>query len=148
VRVNFNYFISEPVFRFMIEAVHLVASEGWKLLPQYRFSIDSGLWRHHDQPRFKEFGLDDLTFESGSLVYRGRHLTEPESALEQYLENARRIIAEADGESEAESATAALPEELEWLRWFPLPVVALTDATGGTTEKTDSSDVTSDRRST
>ena len=37
VRVNFNYFISEAVFEFILEAVELVASEGWRLLPQYRF---------------------------------------------------------------------------------------------------------------
>ena len=33
VRVNFNYFISEPVFEFILEAVALVAREGWRLLP-------------------------------------------------------------------------------------------------------------------
>ncbi|MCJ7756137.1 MAG: aminotransferase class V-fold PLP-dependent enzyme [Thermoanaerobaculales bacterium] len=148
VRVNFNYFISEPVFRFLIEAVHLVASDGWKLLPQYRFSIDSGLWRHRDQPRFREFGLDDLCFDSGSLVYQGRHLTEPESALEQYLEDARRIIAAADAEFSGEDATAALSEELEGLRWFPLPVIAMTDAVDRKPDTTDRCDVTPDPRST
>ena len=33
VRVNFNYFIAEAVFEFILEAVHLVATHGWKLLP-------------------------------------------------------------------------------------------------------------------
>ena len=37
VRVNFNYFISETVFRYILEAVELVARHGWRLLPQYRF---------------------------------------------------------------------------------------------------------------
>ena len=32
VRVNFNYFISEVVFDYLLEAVHLVADQGWKLL--------------------------------------------------------------------------------------------------------------------
>ncbi len=137
VRVNFNYFISEPVFRFLIDAVHLVASDGWKLLPQYRFSIDSGLWRHRDQPGFREFGLDDLSFDSGSLVYQGRHLTEPESALEEYLADARRIIAEAEAECAGEDAPAALSEELERLRWFPLPVIAMTDAANRRPERND-----------
>ena len=148
VRVNFNYFISEPVFRFLIEAVHLVASDGWKLLPQYRFSIDNGLWRHRDQPRFREFGLDDLCFDSGSLIYQGRHLTEPESALEQYLEDVRRIIVAADAEFSGEDATAALSEELEGLRWFPLPVIAMTDAVDRKPDTTDRCDVTPDPRST
>ena len=32
VRVNFNYFISEAVFDYVVEAVRLVAREGWRLL--------------------------------------------------------------------------------------------------------------------
>ena len=31
MRVNFNYFISEAVFDFVVEAVDLVAREGWRL---------------------------------------------------------------------------------------------------------------------
>ncbi len=36
VRVNFNYFVSEPVFEFILEAVELVAAEGWRMLPNRR----------------------------------------------------------------------------------------------------------------
>src|SRR5450759_3034611 len=46
VRVNFNYFISEAVFAYILDAVDLVASDGWRLLPQYRFDPVSGLWGH------------------------------------------------------------------------------------------------------
>ena len=46
VRVNFNYFISEAVFQFILDAVHLIALEGWRLLPQYRFDTESALWKH------------------------------------------------------------------------------------------------------
>ena len=42
VRVNFNYFISEAVFAFILEAVELVASDGWRLLPHYRFEPATG----------------------------------------------------------------------------------------------------------
>ncbi|HEY7583658.1 MAG TPA: aminotransferase class V-fold PLP-dependent enzyme, partial [Acidimicrobiia bacterium] len=37
VRVNFNYFISEEEFEFIVEGVHLIAQFGWRLLPHYRF---------------------------------------------------------------------------------------------------------------
>ena len=37
VRVNFNYFISEAVFEFILDAVDLVATEGWRLLADYEF---------------------------------------------------------------------------------------------------------------
>ena len=121
VRVNFNYFISEAVFNYILDAVHLVAESGWKLLPYYRFAIDSGLWRHRDHQLGRELGLDDLSFESGRLEYRSRQLTEPESALARYLDEARRIVAEAEAEFGGDEESAVLPEELERLRWFPLP---------------------------
>ena len=37
VRVSFNYFISEATFQYIVDAVHLVATHGWLLLPEYRF---------------------------------------------------------------------------------------------------------------
>lgn len=142
VRVNFNYFISERVFRYVIDAVHLVASEGWKLLPQYRFSLETGLWRHRDQPRFREFGLSDLSFDGEGLVYQGRRLMKPESALEEHLVEAREIITAAEVESLEEGGTVELSEELEGLRWFPLPMSALTGQKAVKTVEEDPNDVT------
>ena len=49
-RVSFNYFVSEAVFRYIVDAVDLVATEGWKLLPLYRFDPVTGLWRHREGP--------------------------------------------------------------------------------------------------
>ena len=46
VRVNFNYFLSETQFQFILDAIHLVARDGWRLLPHYRFDPDTGEWRH------------------------------------------------------------------------------------------------------
>ena len=50
VRINFNYFISEPVFSYLVDAVRLVARDGWRLLEDYRFDPATGLWRHHLGP--------------------------------------------------------------------------------------------------
>ncbi len=122
VRVNFNYFISEKVFDFLLRAVHVVADEGWKLLPQYRFDPATGDWRHrrgHPEP---PMGLDDITYQSGKMEYRSRRACEPEFALEGYLEEAKRIIAEAGAEDGGEPVrTAATSAEFEQLRWFPVP---------------------------
>ena len=46
VRINFNYFISEAVLDYVVEAVGLVAEHGWRLLPDYRFEPATGMWRH------------------------------------------------------------------------------------------------------
>ena len=37
VRVNFNYFLSDAVADYIVEAVRLVARDGWRLLGDYRF---------------------------------------------------------------------------------------------------------------
>ena len=48
VRINFNYFVSDAVVDYLIEAVRLVARDGWKLLGDYRFDPVTGMWRHRD----------------------------------------------------------------------------------------------------
>jgi selenocysteine lyase/cysteine desulfurase len=121
VRVNFNYFISEAVFRFILDAVHFVADEGWKLLPFYEFDAESGLWIHRARPDWTGLSLHDVDYSSGELGYRARHLSEPEAAYGSYLDRARHIVAEAEGESGEQLAAKPLRDDLERLRWFPLP---------------------------
>ena len=130
VRVNLNYFISDIVFRFIIDAVDFIAREGWRLLAHYDFDPVTGIWRHRDGLAGAGLGLDDITYCSGKMQYRSHHHTEPESAFAEYLEDAERIVmdmAELSGQSElpggiaAEGAQIKLDDELEPLRWFPLP---------------------------
>ena len=136
VRVNFNYFISDAVAEYILEAVHLVAREGWKLLTLYAFDPLTGLWRHRDAPCEPAMSLRDVRVGPGGLEYERVRLTEPESRLADYLEEARRAFARADarrpageetGAHDREAARAApAPEtarsaDFEHLRWFPLP---------------------------
>jgi selenocysteine lyase/cysteine desulfurase len=125
VRVNFNYFLSETQFQFLLDAIHLIADDGWKLLPHYRFCPDTGLWRHRRGVPGAAMRLDHVTYRSGRMEYRSRHATEPESALATYLDDARRIIAAAVAETGAPDAAPlddpTLTEDFEHLRWFALP---------------------------
>jgi len=148
IRVNFNYFISEEVFEFLLEAVHLVADSGWKLLPYYRFSVDTGLWRHRDQQHGRELGLDELIFGSGRLEYRGTLVTEPESALKGYLDAAREMISAAEAEFGSDDERTALPEEFEPLRWFPLPSAPFIEVQPTPDRDVDSNTVTKRESST
>jgi selenocysteine lyase/cysteine desulfurase len=128
VRVNFNYFISEAVFTFLLGAVNFIANHGWKLLPHYRFELATGQW-HHRRGRPKEaMRLTDLSYQSGKLEYPARRATEPEGVLAGYLEDAEHILAMALEEFRARSASRYtgerdpdLDSEIEELRWFPLP---------------------------
>ncbi len=120
VRVNFNYFISETVFAYILDAVELVAREGWKMLPQYDFHAESGRWTHRSHPAMPLMTLDDVRYASGKLEYRSRHQTEPEWVLAGYVEEARKLVAKAGSESTPEPE-AHVSDDFEELRWFPFP---------------------------
>jgi selenocysteine lyase/cysteine desulfurase len=121
VRVNFNYFLSETVFVYLLDAVHLVADQGWKLLSDYRFDPASGLWRHRDGPIEPPLSLHDLRYDAeGELRYPQHPLRAPESALAGYLEEARHLLAQRPAEDGWEPP-AGVSADFESLRWFELP---------------------------
>jgi selenocysteine lyase/cysteine desulfurase len=126
VRVNFNYFITDTVFRYVLDAVHLVAAEGWKLLPHYAFEPHTGMWQHRRATAGSAMSLYDVSYDGGRFTYPRHHTTAPESALATYLTEARRILDEAAAAPPVEAAEraaeqAALSADFEHLRWFPLP---------------------------
>ncbi|HXX61647.1 MAG TPA: hypothetical protein VEI48_10200, partial [Candidatus Sulfotelmatobacter sp.] len=123
VRVNFNYFISEAVFDYILEAVELVATDGWRVLPQYRFDAAAGLWRHGGGAIEPPLSLHDVRYEDGRMTYRAHRHREPESHLAAYLADGRRILAAATASPADRQASegAALDADAESLRWFPLP---------------------------
>ena len=126
VRLNVNYFTSEPVFDYLLEAVHLVADHGWKLLPLYRFDPYSGQWHHESGRPRPPLTLHDVSFASGALEFHGPRATEPESALAGYLEEARRLFAELEASPPDEQVRdPTLTPAFERIRWFPLPGEAL-----------------------
>ena len=45
-RVNFNYFIEEETFEYIVSAVELIAEHGWKLLPYYQFDEEKNSWNY------------------------------------------------------------------------------------------------------
>jgi selenocysteine lyase/cysteine desulfurase len=126
-RVSFNYFISEAVFGYIVEAVDLVATDGWRLLPLYRFDPKTALWRHRDGPVEPPLRLTDLGYDpvTGALrVPDLPHDRAPESALESYLAAAREIFAAA-GECPEDGDVPELGADFEQLRWFELPAACV-----------------------
>src|SRR5262249_33958025 len=120
-RLGFTYFISETVFDYILRAVHLVAQEGWRLLPQYRFDPASGLWSHVAAPAGHRPSLRDISFAGeGPIGGDGVAATETEDALSGYLDEATRILHGADG-ANAPADDPSLTPEFERIRWFPLP---------------------------
>ena len=117
VRVNFNYFISDPVFEFILDAVDLVAAEGWRLLPDYRFDPVTGIWTHRDGPPEPPLSLRDIAYGEGSRQLSAHRHREPESALAGYLSTAREILRSP----RPPAAAVELGPDFEHLRWFWLP---------------------------
>lgn len=125
VRVNFNYFISDDVFNYIVQAIEFLATDGWRLLAHYNFDAESGVWRHRNTRPGSILRLHDICYNSGRMQYRSSHITEPENALLEYMAEARRIIKLmkdlSDSGQDKEGPPPTLGGELERLRWFPLP---------------------------
>jgi hypothetical protein len=130
VRVNFNYFIAPPVFDYIVEAVRIVARDGWRLLGDYRFDPATGLWRHRHGPTEPPLRLNQVSYGSdGEMRYPQHHHRAAQSELSGYLVEARATLAAADPPDLTEHvASNALSDDFEHLRWFDLPAACVPSA--------------------
>ncbi len=125
VRINFNYFLEEEVFRYLVEAIALVAEHGHKLLPRYRFDKTTGLWHHEDGTVEPPLRLAQLRYDDdGHLRYPERADRAPVSVLEEHLAEARALFASLP-EPELDGGHDELGADFEHLRWFELPAASL-----------------------
>ena len=131
VRVNFNYFISEAVFDFIVEAVDLVARDGWRLLPHYRFDPLSGLWRHRAGAPEPPLSLRDIDYADGGMRYAAHRHREPETRLAAYLADGRALLAAPPPTPEGVAGHLDVGADFEDLRWFWLPAEAAEQLVAG-----------------
>ena len=128
VRVNFNYFISEAVFAYIVEVVRLVAKDGWRLLGDYRFEPATGLWRHRRGPAEPPLRLGQVTYDGQGRMRYPRHQDRaPESELQRYLQEAKAVLAAATPAT-GEPIDDLVSVDFEHLRWFELPSACLADS--------------------
>ena len=120
-RVNFNYFMSEEEFDYVIEAIDFVATEGWKFLPLYQFCRDSGMWKHRDWRPTGGMRLDEVRYVGGTLTYPHRHAAAQGSCYGEYLAHARRLLSDLECSDIDLPEGAKATDDFEALRWFPLP---------------------------
>jgi len=123
VRVSLNYFISETVLSFLLDAVDFVAASGDAFLPAYDLDMATGLWRHQRQPPGAARSLHELGYTDGELRVPWQRRTDTEEVLPAYLARAREL-AEALGRSPTPAPAGhrrAIDGEIERLRWFSLP---------------------------
>ena len=125
VRVNFNYFIDDETFGYLVEAVKLVAERGRDLLSYYDFEPDSGLWRHRDGSPVAPRSLHSLRYgrctEGGTVELQIPHVASLplRQGLDGYLAQARSLIDDLVRDRPPPPKRAPTTDDFEHLRWFP-----------------------------
>lgn len=119
VRMNFNYFIDEETFEYILRAVELVAEHGYKLMPYYRFDQAHGVWLYQNRRMPISVSLDDISYESGEFQIPANKLGKEDQPLSHFMSLAEQELTR--GNRDGEVYTLELPESAEALRWFSLP---------------------------
>ena len=132
-RVNLNYFISPAMAGYIAAAVELIAADGYRLLPAYRFDPRTGLWRHAAWPPRPQLTLSEVSYgPDGQMDYPRQHGRAGEGAFPGYLRQARAILVARPAHLDDEPT--GMPPEFEALRWFPLPRACLQGRSARTVE--------------
>lgn len=115
VRINFNYFISEEVFQYIVQAIDMVATHGWRMLPYYKFEESSAIWRFQNQEVALAASLDQFDASGEAVAGIDRQPMPLQGSL---LAAKQEMLREHYEES---AYQLQFPAELETLRWFVLP---------------------------
>jgi selenocysteine lyase/cysteine desulfurase len=118
VRVNFNYFIDEAEFDYIVESVRLVARSGWAMLNAYEFEVSTGTWRHRNGVPVPPMSISDVSF-AGPPIHDAP-ATAGSDSYPDYLREAEEILHEASAHTAPEPSDVGLDAEAEALRWFPV----------------------------
>ena len=124
VRINFNYFVSDAVADYLIEAVRLVARDGWRLLGDYTFDTVTGRWRHRQGPVAPPLSLFDVSYADGTVSMPANDSTGGVELLAEHLRDGAAILSAAP-EPDLTGHPADVSADFEHLRWFDLPDGAL-----------------------
>ncbi|KAF9422116.1 hypothetical protein HW555_002137 [Spodoptera exigua] len=127
-RVSLPFFMSDTELAFVLEALKMVATEGWKILPQYVVNPETGQWRHHTCAVLRDRkSLHSLRFNDGKMTAHERRISGPGIFPQTYtetLQTARNLFNRA--RKLAMKCSTAEPEvtfnpRIDYLRWFMLP---------------------------
>jgi selenocysteine lyase/cysteine desulfurase/CRP-like cAMP-binding protein len=120
-RINFNYFISQREFNYIVSAINLIGLYGFAMMPYYRIDPHEGIWTHVDGNPFQPAKLKNMDLSGGEVKWKKNHFTLPESALDDHMAEAQSTLITALRAVPDELPPMELPSEYESWRWFPLP---------------------------
>jgi len=116
VRLNFNYFIDEDTFNYLVSAIELIAQYGASLLPYYQFDSISGTWCYQGKKMKLSSNLNTLNFKNLDIKNTEQRC---ETALSDVLSDAKNYLVKKP--LSGKKYVLNLPESAESLRWFVLP---------------------------
>ncbi|XP_064215241.1 uncharacterized protein LOC658498 isoform X2 [Tribolium castaneum] len=126
-RISLPYFITDAELAFIMEAVKMVATEGWKLLPQYVVELESGQWRHHTNAMLKDRKwLSSIRYVDGKMTMNERRVSGPglfPQSYQECLQTARNLFNRARKTANRTPYTdqgISFDSRGEKLRWFML----------------------------
>lgn len=130
-RISLPYFMSDNEIGFILEALKMVATEAWKLLPQYECDNQTGEWRHHSNSLVKERKwLGAIRYTDGKMLFADRKVSGPGMFPQNYqdclhtarnLFNRARKMAHKTVSDSEELVVRLSTNSAETLRWYMLP---------------------------
>ena len=120
-RLNFNYFISEETFDYIVRAVELVADYGWRMMSEYCFDPETGRWTHRNGQSLPTIRLGDIEYQGGEMTFPPNMSNESHISLQAQLERAESVLKAQELTACGTLETYALNRDYEELRWFVLP---------------------------
>lgn len=130
IRITFPFFINDGEVGYILEALKMVATEAWKLLPQYEADEKTGEWRHHSNSLAKERKwLQTIRYNDGKMLFSDRRISSPGGFPQNFadcLQTARNLFNRARKMAQKSTVGENLylklsREPAEKLRWFMLP---------------------------
>ncbi|KAL3265952.1 hypothetical protein HHI36_010140, partial [Cryptolaemus montrouzieri] len=126
-RISLPYFINDNELAYIMEAVKMVATEGWKLLPQYIVDLESGEWRHYTNAITKDRKwLSSIRYVDGKMTMNERRISGPGLFPQNYsecLQTARNLFNRARKSANRKSFNdqgITFDSRCEKIRWFML----------------------------
>lgn len=126
-RISLPYFINDTELAFVMEAVKMVATEGWKLLPQYVVELETGQWRQHTNAMSKDRKwLSSIRYVDGKMTMNERRISGPglfPQSHQECLQTARNVFNRARKTANRNPYTdqgITFDVRGEKLRWFML----------------------------
>lgn len=124
VRVNFNYFIDQESFDYILDAVEMIAEHGWRLLPFYNFDTSHGTWRYQNSSAPRMASLNDIDFLAEKLLGDKKSASSnafpvDDSPLADHLTTAKKHL--LNQASTAKQYSINLPKKAKDVCWFLLP---------------------------